>query len=189
MNHLLPPERPIIKTVTRAEWLGSDDTIAGIKHKPVRIAIHHSESPTVAGYSGNGTIKAIHKWHTQNNGWIAEGYHYLISPDGSTIFEGRPADIAGAHCGGNPPKGYDRQFGNTGSIGICLIGNYDLEKPAPDAMRTLAVLLFDLCERWQIDPANIYGHCEAWRPAGTRCPGEHLYRALFGDMRWAGLKF
>jgi len=188
VNHLLPPERPVFKIVTRAEWLGVDALPPLIKHKPTRIVLHHSESPRVAGYSGNKTIKAIYEYHTRHNGWACEGYHYLVAPDGSAIFEGRPADCIGAHCGGTPAKGFTRQFGNTGSVGICLIGNYDLETPAPEALRTLAVLIFDLCEKWQIDPVNIFGHCEAWKPAGTRCPGENLYKALFGDNRWKQLK-
>jgi len=188
MNHLLPPERPIIHTIPRSAWLGTDAAPPYIKHKPARIIIHHSESPTVAGYSGNKTIKAIYDYHTKHNGWTDVGYHYMVSPDGSTIFEGRPADRIGSHCGGSPTKGHARQFGNTGSIGICLIGNYETDKPTTEALRTLAVLIFDLCEKWNIDPLHIYGHCEAWQPAGTKCPGEHLYKALFGDNRWNQLK-
>lgn len=184
MQHLLPPERPVFKIVTRAEWSKRPAPTGLITHKPVRIVVHHSAIPTAADYSGAATIQAIQRYHMDGKGWLAEGYHYLIAPDGSAIFEGRPADKIGAHAGGNPPAGVERIFGNTGSIGICLIGNYDIEKPSRDGLRTLAVLIADLCERYEINTAAIFGHCECFSSPPKTCPGKHLYQALFGADRW-----
>jgi N-acetylmuramoyl-L-alanine amidase len=184
MQHLLPPERPIFRVIPSEEWRGAKSPISLVSHKPTRIVVHHSWSPSAADWKGAGTVKAIYDYHVKSRGWLDIGYHFIISPDGSEIYECRPADKIGAHCGGSPPAGVERIFGNTGSIGICLIGNYDVEKPDRDALRTLAVLIADLCERWQINTAAIFGHCEAWSKPPKTCPGKHLYQALFGADRW-----
>jgi len=81
-----------------------------------------------------------------------------------------------------------RNFGNTGSVGICLIGDYDTEKPTTEALRTLSMLIVDLCERWQIDSRQIFGHCEAWSKLTKSCPGQNLFISLFGENRWKSLK-
>lgn len=185
---LIPAERPFIRTVPRRDWLKTDKTPKYNKHKPARIVVHHSAAPTAKQFHGDQTIQGIHRYHTVNNKWSDIGYHFLISPDGSTIFEGRPVDAVGAHCGGTPPKGVTRSFGNTGSIGICLVGDYDNEQPTDAALHTLAVLIVDLCEKWQIDSRQIYGHCEAWSRPPKSCPGKNLFVSLFGRNRWEALK-
>jgi hypothetical protein len=90
----------------------------------------------------------------------------------------------GAHCGGVVPAGVKRIFGNFETGGICLIGNYDAETPQREGLHTLAVLIADLCEKWQINTAAIFGHCEAWSRPPKTCPGKNLYQALFGADRW-----
>jgi len=67
--------------------------------------IHCSDS------GANTTVEDIYKWHVEENGWQAIGYHYIIYPDGS-IHKGRDINIMGAHCKGN----------NRDSVGTCLIG-------------------------------------------------------------------
>ena len=188
-ENIIPAERPVFKLITRKEWNPDHTLVARPSHKPVRIVIHHSYSPDSQQFKGDDTIRAINKYHTVNNGWADIAYHYLISPDGSRIYEGRPALQIGAHCGGNPPAGVSRIFGNTGSIGICLIGNYDEEQPTKVALRTLSVLIADLCERYDIKLTDIYGHCEAWTKPPKTCPGKNLFISLFGENRWKNLKF
>ena len=46
-------------------------------------------------------------------GWADVGYHYLVDKDG-TIYEGRNIAIRGAHTQGH----------NTGSAGVCLLGDF-----------------------------------------------------------------
>ncbi len=184
MQHLLPPERPVFKIITRSEWSKRHAPAGLITHKPCRVVVHHSAIPTALDYKGAETIQAIQRYHIDGKGWSDIGYHYLIAPDGSAIYEGRPADKIGAHTGGNPPAGVERIFGNTGSIGICLIGNYDIEKPSREGLHTLAVLIADLCERYEINTAAIFGHCECWSSPPKTCPGKNLYQALFGQDRW-----
>lgn len=184
MQHLLPPERPFFRVITHREWCGQPSPISLITHKPCRIVVHHSWSPNAEQWRGAATINGIYDYHVKTKNYTDIAYHYLISPDGLEVYEGRPADKIGAHCGGNPPAGVERIFGNTGSIGICVIGNYDEEKPNREALHVLAVLIADLCERWNINTAAIFGHCEAWSKPPKTCPGKYLYQALFGVDRW-----
>lgn len=182
-DKLLPLEMPVIKRIKRLEWLEHDDAPSYQKMKPTRIVVHHSYSPTSEQFN-ESTVKAIHHYHTKTKGWIDIGYHFLVSPNGGKIYEGRPADAIGAHCGGNPPKGVERKFGNAGSIGICLIGNYDNEQPTRQALYTLSILIFSLCERFGINHDAVFGHCEAWSRAPKTCPGRNLFIELFGANRW-----
>lgn len=55
----------------------------------------------------------IARWHVQDNGWAAIGYHYIIDRDGQ-VAPGRPLENAGAHTQGH----------NANSIGVCLIGGH-----------------------------------------------------------------
>lgn len=188
-DKFMPPEMPIVKRITKLEWLGTKQKPVQPQHEPKRIVIHHSYSPNSEQFEGDETIKAIHKYHTVNNGWSDIAYHYLISPDGSRIYEGRPDLQIGAHCGGSLPHGVKRIFGNTDSLGICLIGNYDNEQPTKEALYTLAILIFSLIEKYGMAQNAVYGHCEAWSKAPKTCPGRNLFIELFGENRWKNLKF
>lgn len=53
----------------------------------------------------------LRKLHTEQNGWLDIGYHFVIRRDG-TFESGRPIEQPGAHCKGH----------NANSIGICMIG-------------------------------------------------------------------
>jgi N-acetyl-anhydromuramyl-L-alanine amidase AmpD len=188
-DKLLPPEMPTINRIKRADWLDVDDAPTYQKMKPSRIVVHHSYVPNSDQFKGDETVRSIHRHHTKTNGWSDIGYHFIVSPDGLTIYEGRPADVIGAHCGGTPPNGIERNFGNTGSIGICLIGNYDTEEPTRAALYALSILIFSLCDRFGINHDAVFGHCEAWSKPPKTCPGRKLFSELFGVQRWENLKF
>ncbi len=76
-------------------------------------------------------VKEIRQWHVRDRGWSDIGYHVVIRRDG-TIEDGRPMNVAGAHCRGH----------NAHSIGVCLVGGVDKDnKPqfnfTADQARTL----------------------------------------------------
>lgn len=135
------------------------------------IILHHSASPKI-----NTTAKDINQWHkTRNWGTILKPiyltkqsslefwaqYQYVIETDGLTI-QCRKDDEIGWHTGGD---------WNTNSIGICLCGNFEIEKPEDKQIFALRDLLSGLCKKYNIPVANILGHRDC-RP--TLCPGKNI---------------
>jgi N-acetylmuramoyl-L-alanine amidase len=137
------------------------------------IVIHHSltkDSETVSW-------GAIRKYHTDPAGpykMIDIGYHLGIEllRDQYEILFGRMPDRIGAHC-------KEANMNRIG-IGICVVGNFDVEEP-PDA----TIALLDRVVRWlmrtyNIPYQNVIGHREAglivgkdWRKGEYKtCPGK-----------------
>lgn len=70
----------------------------------------------------------VDRWH-RSQGWLGNGYHYVIRTDGTieSAEKGnrcRPLDKAGAHVGSCGP-GWNKR-----SVGICLIGGLDADRNA-----------------------------------------------------------
>jgi len=76
------------------------------------------------------TVEDIRRWHVQERGWTDIGYHFIITQDG-IIHNGRPAYKVGAHCVGE----------NSGSIGICLVGNHEFSEAQFGSLRILVGIL------------------------------------------------
>ena len=129
--------------------------------KPVRYLVVHHEGGTAEGSSA----LAIHRYHVKaraegGRGWAGIGYHACVEPDGR-IAEGRPTWAVGAHA-----KGYNHE-----SLGLCLVGNYELWQPTETMIESAAAWL-----RWQkaIWPqAEVVGHNELPGMA-TDCPGRFI---------------
>ena len=124
------------------------------------LIVHHT-----GGNAGEDLSAAqIHELHRQANGWAGIGYHYVIRKDGR-VERGRPQGYRGAHC-----PDY-----NWRSLGIHVCGNFELEEPTLVQLESLALLLADLCEEYELEPAAIVGHRDCM---ATACPGEYLYSLL-----------
>lgn len=130
---------------------------------PTKIIVHHSLTEDGASVSWN----AIRDYHVNVNGWRDVGYHYGIElvSDRYDIFKGRMDNEAGAHC-----LGY-----NDSSLGICLVGNFDLA-PAPAAQVELArKLCRSLMAIYGIKVDGVLGHRETYTlrgvPVEKTCPG------------------
>lgn len=67
--------------------------------------------------SGNTDARAIHRYHTQQQGYAMIGYHFLVKTDG-TVETGRPLFLQGAHC--------RAAHMNSRSIGVCYVGGVDV---------------------------------------------------------------
>jgi len=152
-----------------------------IVHKVKNIIIHHSAtSNDLTDYTN--VVRNIYLSHTQVNGWSDIAYNYLIAQDG-TIYKGRDPDIfeqdnvMGAHfCSSN-----------SGTMGICILGNYMDICPPQESLDALINLL-----TWKTakDSLNPYGtnahplnpdlHVIAGHRNGcsTLCPGDSLYEKL-----------
>ncbi len=125
------------------------------------LLIHHSASPDHEGLDFDN----IRNYHLNVNNWRDIGYHFLIEQaEGMPIVvQGRPLTESGAHCPG----------WNSKAIGVCLMGNYEVDT-VPDALLNTLVerVLYPQCAIWDIPSDNIHGHRDH---RATACPGKNLY--------------
>ncbi|HVM33847.1 MAG TPA: N-acetylmuramoyl-L-alanine amidase [Actinomycetota bacterium] len=188
--------------VTRAEW-GADESISPRSGSckrafaPVQqLFVHHTAGSNSDEQDSAATMRAIYWYHVKTNGWCDIGYNFVVGRDG-LVYEGRWArsyapgethtgeDEAGRAVVGAHVAGY-----NTGSVGVSLMGNFELEE-LPTRMRTTLVdFLAWKAQRHGLDPEGrhtyvngdtkrdlfyIAGHRDA---GSTACPGRNVYQIL-----------
>jgi len=51
-------------------------------HRPNRVTIHHTVTPTHDRLSPQARLRQIHSYHQDVRGWCDIGYHFLVSRDG-----------------------------------------------------------------------------------------------------------
>lgn len=135
------------------------------------IVIHHSATPA-------GSAKSFDRMHREK-GWDELGYHFVIgngteSGDGQVEVGQRwTKQKWGAHA-----KTADNLYNDYG-IGICLVGNFDIEKPTPAQMRALAKLTAYLMQTYKVPPSRVLGHSDT-KP--TDCPGRNMSIATVRRM-------
>ena len=126
--------------------------------KPTHIIIHHSES------ADHGTLDKddIRRWHTQGNKWSDIGYNLVIEQveDDIEVILGRMPDRVGAHC-------VDGGMNHT-SLGVCLVGNFDLTPPPQDQWDKAVEVVSSYCRLLLIPAENVRGHREY---SDKTCPG------------------
>ena len=151
-----------------------------VKH----IIVHHAAgSNTATNYTD--VVRNIYVYHTESNGWNDVGYNFLIAQDG-TVYEGRDGqgkmdgdNVLGAHFCSQ----------NTGTMGLCLLGDYMTAQPASNAISSLEKLIAWKMKKENLDPLgkalhtasskvlmNISGHRDG--SCSTDCPGDNLYIKL-----------
>lgn len=161
-----------------------------------KIIIHHTadDYSALLTWGKDAVIKQIqdiYKYHTFTKGRWDIGYNFLIDPDGN-IYEWRAwwAGTVWAHVSRN----------NTPSLGVSLMGNFNIQEPTDKQLKSLVSLTTALAKKYKINPlakTNYYkkssdvpyiqayenyrvaGHSDAWV---TSCPGTNLYE-LLPDIR------
>ena len=104
-------------------------------------------------------------------GWDESGYDFVIgngTDTGNGQIEVGPRWVkqkVGAHA-----KTSDNRYNEYG-IGICLVGNFDFERPTPQQMRSLDKLVAYLMVTYHISPENVLGHRDT---KSTDCPGRYM---------------
>ncbi len=152
-------------------------------HRALHNIIHHSAgSNTDTNYTQ--TVRNIYIYHSQTQGYDDIGYNYVVAPNGQ-IYQGRdpqglaPTDeIFGAHFCAK----------NTGTMGICYLGNLNLVKPDPRAVNAIVDIIAYKISKEQLDPYSFAKHPLTDPNAGnlnyisghrdgcaTECPGDSLY--------------
>lgn len=122
------------------------------------IVIHHSGGE-------NTTVEDINRMHSEK-GWGGIGYNYYIRKDGS-IYKGRDIKYVGAHCIGK----------NYNSIGICLEGNFEYNKPTNKQMGSLLALTTGLSKTYDIHTISRHKDTNS-----TDCPGRYFDWETFKEV-------
>ena len=127
---------------------------------PTRIVIHHSLTKD----SGTVSWLAIRKYHVLDLGWSDIGYHAgveLVETGSLSHYEilmGRAWDQAGAHTKGE----------NHRSLGLCVVGDFDLEAPSRPALEAAARIIRLWMKLYRITSDEIYRHSHF---STKSCPG------------------
>ena len=161
----------------------------GIKEHKTKLIIHHtagSQKYTTPEEALSG-VYDIYKYHAHQHGRGDIWYNFLIDPFG-VVYEGR--------AGGDGVIAAHADYNNNATVGIALMGNFDVEEPTPAMMRSLTRLLTVLARKYDIDPYknqpyftavdydpyilvgnhdSIVGHQDT---KNTACPGDYVYAQI-----------
>ncbi|HLL89984.1 MAG TPA: peptidoglycan recognition family protein, partial [Tepidisphaeraceae bacterium] len=161
--------RPNVQTKPRIAPAPRADAVPAGWVPPVRarpwrwIVIHHSATPT-------GGAAAFDKMH-KAKGWDELGYDFVIGNGTDTkdgLIEVGPRwtkQKIGAHA-----RTADNRFNEFG-IGICLVGNFDIDRPTAAQVASLTKLTAYLMKSYRIGQQNIVGHGDT---KATDCPGKYM---------------
>ena len=157
--------KPVKKLLTEpvrslGEILAIDPAAAARQWK--YIVLHHSASL-------GGSAQIFDQWHREK-GWRGLAYHFVI---GNGTDQGDGVIIAG-------PRWFSQEAGahanaaeyNEHGIGICLVGNFDLQPPTQAQLEATALLVKTLCRQFAIAGSQIVGHNQIRRGGSTACPGK-----------------
>jgi hypothetical protein len=142
------------------------------------IAVHHTaDQVTGDPRPGVERMRAIYQYHAKNRGWGDIGYQYVIDETGQ-IYEGR--------AGGDFVVGGHAYCNNVGTIGVAMMGNFDVETAPQAQVHSLQWLLQNLEQKYHIDPVrNVELHGKSLPPivghrqlVSTACPGLNLWQVL-----------
>jgi len=129
------------------------------------IIIHHSATD-------EGNALCFHNFHHQRGFENGLGYHFVIGNGTKGKQDGQievsPRWIKqqdGAHC-----RASDM---NCKGIGVCLVGNFNMEKVSEKQMGALVYLVNRLRSYYNIPIKNIKGHGQV-PGASTECPGGYF---------------
>ncbi len=186
MNELTGCDCPQPGFATRTDWNCPDGQNPSCTSPEftttTHMVIHHSAGPN-SSTNWAATVLSIWNFHVNTNGWCDIGYNWVIDPNG-VIYEGRG--------GGNNVKGAHFCAANSGTVGICLLGNYESTAPTPEALESLRKLLaWKACDS-QLNPLGtsfhpstgknlsvISGHRDG---CATQCPGD-AFMPLMSNLR------
>jgi hypothetical protein len=173
---------PLPKYVDRVSWncpSGAAYTTPPASYTQVtHLIIHHSAGVNTSTNWGQ-VVLSIWNYHVNSNKWSDIAYNWLVDPNG-VVYEGRGGgdNVLGAHfCGYN-----------AGTMGVCMLGNFQQVEVSQKAFdNLLKVLTWKACAR-NLDPNQIAFHpssgLQLYRVSGhrdgcsTECPGDNLYKLL-----------
>ena len=163
-----PRVMPVVPPRIASVLPSQRDWVPPVQARPWKwIVIHHSATPT-------GGAVAFDKMH-RAKGWDMLGYDFVIG-NGTDTADGQievgprwTRQLVGAHA-----KTADNRFNEYG-IGICLVGNFDVNRPSAKQMQSVEKLCAFLMKTYHIPASGIYRHGDT---KATDCPGSNTNLAL-----------
>ncbi|HWJ82113.1 MAG TPA: N-acetylmuramoyl-L-alanine amidase [Nocardioides sp.] len=185
---------PKPQLLSRDDW-GADprlrDGTQVVNKTMKQVHIHHTvNSNDYRRRDVPALIRGIYRYHTQSLGWSDIGYNFLVDRFGQ-IWVGRRGSahmiVRGAHTLGF----------NHSSMGVSVIGNFEVVKPNPEIIHAIVRLAAWRVDKFDLPPRGTVRRRSQGSdkyPAGTwvrlpvidghrdtndtACPGQHLYDAL-----------
>ncbi len=178
--------------IPREDWCGGSASCTSVlttysvsNISPTHTLIHHGASPQTYT-DGAAIVQSYWNYHVNTLGWADIGYNYLLDKYGN-LYQGRynpqlpEVDVRAAHAGAS----------NDESIGICFLGNLDVELATAPQLDKLYELLGWWYDFKSFDPLSsddiqtqafgvqvlprISGHRDV---NTTACPSDNLYAQL-----------
>jgi hypothetical protein len=185
---------------SRAQW-GADERLMrwDPEYAPTIKAatIHHTaDGNTYAAADVPAILRSMYAYHAVSRGWGDIGYNVIVDKFGRA-WEGRSGGLAstvvGAHAGGF----------NTGTVGVSMLGNYDVVAPPTVMLEMVASVVAWKLSLYGVDPRGtttltsggggtskyaagvkvtvptVFAHRDV---GATACPGRYAYDRM-GDIR------
>jgi len=158
-----------LPVLSRLAWGARAMRGAATPMHPSHVTVHHTDGHPRTNLSDSiEDVRGIQAFHQgPERGWADIGYHFVIDGSGR-VFEGRHADVLGAHAGG----------ANEDNIGIALMGDYNRDQLSDGQKTSLRRLITFLALRYRADPKQkgfIQPHMHY---SNTDCPGKNVVAFL-----------
>jgi hypothetical protein len=138
-------EKP--NTIPSSQWRqGLPDPKPGRVTSEVKHCIIHHSAGNTSDTNYANIIRNIYLLHTESNGWDDIGYNYVVAGNGQ-IYDGRDPQGAGDE---DNIQGAHFCAKNSGTMGICLLGNYEIDTPSISLIQSLEKLL-----TWKLYKENL----------------------------------
>lgn len=129
-------EKP--NTISTSQWRqGLPDPKPGRVTTEINHCIIHHSAGNTSDTNYTNIIRNIYLFHTESNGWDDIGYNYIVAGNGQ-IYNGRDPQGAGDE---DNIQGAHFCAKNSGTMGICLLGNYDVDIPSTSLIQSVEKLL------------------------------------------------
>ena len=158
---------PVI-VIPRRDWTTHRPNFSDIRlmNGISRLTVHHTgwNLNTDAWKPTAVDLENIRSFHagtkTTDRQWADIAYHFVIDRAGR-VWQARPLVYQGAHAKDH----------NEHNLGICLLGNFDVQSPAAAQLWSLSTFIPFLRNLYSIAPDQIFTHRELRE---TACPGKIL---------------
>lgn len=161
--------------------------------KVEKVVLHHTAENNLKDLDDASLLRSTYRYHAVTRGWGDIGYNFVVGQRGQ-IYEGR--------AGGDYVVGAHASWNNRSTVGVSVIGNFEVDNVNADQEAGIKAVLQSLSKKYGIDFSKTsYSHreckgsatCEVedyetpnlvgHRDVGyTSCPGKNFY-AMLPDLK------